>query len=151
MASFKIPESVLVVIHTPTGEVLLLERADHPGFWQSITGSRTSSDEPLRSTCSREIAEETGLAVGPDAFDDWELTHRYAIYPQWRHRYAPGVTHNTEHVFGLLVPEPVPVRLADREHLSSRWLPWDQAAPACFSWSNAEAIRSLPMRHAGRG
>jgi dATP pyrophosphohydrolase len=137
---------VLVVVYTPAFDVLLLERADHPGFWQSVTGSRTSVDEPLRQTCSREVAEETGLRVEPNAFDDWQLTHRYEIYAHWRNRYAPGVTHNTEHVFGLRVPQRFQPVLAPAEHIASRWLPSREAADACFSWTNAAAIRELDRR-----
>jgi dATP pyrophosphohydrolase len=145
----KIPESVLVVIHTADRQVLLLERADHPGFWQSVTGSRDTLDEPLAMTAQREVAEETGLLVGSDALPadclrDWQLANVYEIYPVWRHRYAPGITHNTEHVFGLQVPRNLPVVLAPREHLRCQWLPWREAADACFSPSNAEAILQLP-------
>jgi dATP pyrophosphohydrolase len=142
----KIPESVLVVMHTPLLDVLLLERADHPGFWQSVTGSRASRDEPLRATCAREVAEETGFLAAPESFDDWNLEHRYEIYAHWRRRYAPGVTHNTEHVFGLCVPGPFVPVLAPAEHLGFRWLPWRDAADACFSWTNAAAIRDLAVR-----
>lgn len=146
---FKIPESVLVVIHTPACEVLLIERADHPGYWQSVTGSKDRADEPLTETCIREVAEETGIAIGaPDvplsALRDWGLENRYEIYPVWRHRYAPGVMHNTERVFGLTVARRLPVRLNPREHLSHAWLPWREAADRCFSPSNAEAILQLP-------
>ncbi len=148
--SHKIPESVLVVIHTPALDVLLLERADHPGFWQSVTGSRASLDEPLRATCAREVAEETGFSASPAAFEDWDLTHRYEIYPHWRRRYAPGVTHNTEHVFGLCVPERFDPVLSPDEHVGFRWLPWRDAADACFSWTNAAAIRALVERAASR-
>ncbi len=146
----KNPESVLVVIHTASLDVLLLERADHPGFWQSVTGSRASLDEPLRATCAREVAEETGHTAPPGAFDDWNLEHRYEIYPHWRRRYAPGVTHNTEHVFGLCVPERFDPVLAPAEHLRFRWLPWREAADACFSWTNAAAIRELAARASAR-
>ena len=139
----KLPESVLVVIHTSALEVLLLERADQAGFWQSVTGSRASADEPLRQTCAREVAEETGLELPPDAFDDWNLQHRYAIYAHWRHRYAPGVTHNTEHVFGLCVPRRFDPVLAAAEHTGYRWLAWRDAADACFAWTKAQAIRRL--------
>jgi dATP pyrophosphohydrolase len=146
-ASFpKIPESVLVVIYTRALDVLLLERADHPGYWQSVTGSRSTLDEPLRSTCAREVAEETGLSVPAGAFDDWNLSHRYAIYAHWRARYAPGVTHNTEHVFGLCVPQRFDPVLAPAEHGACRWLPWRDAADACFSWTNAAAIREVALR-----
>jgi dihydroneopterin triphosphate diphosphatase len=139
----KIPESVLVVIFTRALEVLLLERADHAGFWQSVTGSRATLDEPLRATCAREVAEETGLSAPAESFDDWNLAHRYEIYAHWRSRYAPGVTHNTEHVFGLCVPQRFTPFLAPAEHTRYRWLPWRDAADACFSWTNAGAIRRL--------
>jgi len=142
----KVPESVLVVIHTRALDVLLLERADHPGFWQSVTGSRAVADEPLRATCAREVAEETGLVLPWDAFDDWNLIHRYEIYAHWRQRYAPDVTHNTEHVFGLCVPQRFDPLLAPAEHTRYRWLPVSDAADACFSWTNAEAIRRLADR-----
>ena len=142
--AFKIPESVLVVIHTPALDVLLIERADKPGFWQSVTGSKDRVDEPLVETCMREVAEETGIAVDRAALLDWQLSNVYEIYPVWRHRYAPGVTHNTEHVFGLTVPAGTPVRLNPREHLSHVWLPWREAADRCFSPSNAEAVLMLP-------
>ncbi len=142
----KIPESVLVVIHTPDLQVLMLERADRPGFWQSVTGSLDALDEPLAETARREVQEETGIdiaAVGGRLLD-WQLRNVYEIYPVWRHRYAPGVTHNTEHVFGLTVPAGTPVRLAPREHLQYRWLSWREAADLCFSPSNAEAVLQLP-------
>ncbi|CAN5720050.1 dihydroneopterin triphosphate diphosphatase [soil metagenome] len=145
----KIPESVLVVIHTAALEVLLIERADHAGFWQSVTGSKDSLDEPPMLTAQREVAEETGIVVGSPSvplahLHDWNLRNVYQIYPQWRRRYADGVTHNTEHVFGLLVPRDVPIVLAPREHVAHRWLTWQTAADACFSPSNAEAILHLP-------
>ncbi|MFN7570335.1 MAG: dihydroneopterin triphosphate diphosphatase [Betaproteobacteria bacterium] len=143
VAVYKIPESVLVVIHTPAAEVLLLERADHPGFWQSVTGSRAAPEEPLAQTGAREVAEETGFDCVAADLDDWRLTHRYAIYPHWRHRYAPGVNHNVEHVFGLRVAARFDPLLAPREHLRAQWLPWRAAAEACFSWTNAQAIRRL--------
>ena len=145
----KIPESVLVVIHTPSLQVLMLERADRPGYWQCVTGSKDALDEPLVQTAVREVFEETGIDVGCDAVPrealrDWGLANVYEIYPVWRHRYAPGVTRNTEHVFGLTVPEGTSVRLAPREHLQYRWLPWREAADLCFSPSNAEAVLQLP-------
>jgi dihydroneopterin triphosphate diphosphatase len=143
---FKIPESVLVVIYTDGLEVLLLERADHPGFWQSVTGSRSSPDEPLVLTALREVGEETGIHAPKEAFTDWQHINRYVIYPHWRHRYAPGVTENTEHVFGLRVPRDVAITLAPREHLRYRWMDWEAAADQVFSWTNAKAIRTLPAR-----
>ncbi len=150
----KIPESVLVVIYTASLDVLLLERADQPGFWQSVTGSKDRIDEPLVQVARREVAEETGIEIGSvdvpfAALQDWHLSNVYEIYPVWRHRYAPGVTHNTEHVFGLCVPADVRISLAPREHLKYRWLPWVDAADACFSPSNAEVILQLPRRQSG--
>ena len=145
----KIPESVLVVIHTHDLQVLLIERADRPGFWQSVTGSKDALDEPAVQTAIREVAEETGITVGSPTLPlanlrDWQLRNVYEIYATWRHRYAPGVTHNTEHVFGLRVPRDVAVTLSPREHLRFEWLPMRQAAQRCFSPSNAEAILRLP-------
>ena len=144
MKVFKLPFSVLVVIHTPALEVLLIRRADHAEFWQSVTGSVDAEDADLRHTAAREVQEETGLVVQPADPLDWGITNVYEIYPAWRHRYAPGVTHNTEHVFGLTVPAGTPVRLNPREHLNHLWLPWRDAADRCFSPSNAEAILQLP-------
>jgi dATP pyrophosphohydrolase len=141
----KIPISVLVVIHTPDLQVLLLERADAPGFWQSVTGSQEAG-ETLVETAIRETREETGLDAGQYALIDWKLENRFEIFARWRHRYAPGVTHNTEHVFGLRLPEAMPVTLSPREHLNQIWLPWREAAEKCFSWSNAEAVRMLAIK-----
>ena len=141
---FKIPVSVLVVIHTADLQVLLIERADAPGLWQSVTGSQESG-ESICETAVREVAEETGLNALAFRLTDWNMHNQYEIFPRWRHRYAPGVTHNSEHVFSLLLPLPQKVTLADREHLNQVWLPYDAAADRCFSWSNAAAIRRLPV------
>jgi dATP pyrophosphohydrolase len=141
---FKIPESVLVVIHTPQLDVLLIERTDNPGFWQSVTGSKDTADEPLLQTAAREVLEETGIDVAPGQFRDWGLANVYEIYPVWRHRYAPGVTRNTEHVFSLCLPQARDVKLNPREHTAWQWLPHHAAADLCFSPSNAEAVLLLP-------
>ncbi|HYF19607.1 MAG TPA: dihydroneopterin triphosphate diphosphatase [Ramlibacter sp.] len=142
--NFKIPQSVLVVIHTPALEVLLINRADAPGFWQSVTGAKDREGESFREAAVREVREETGIDAAAGVLRDWDLENVYEIYPRWRPRYAPGVTHNTEHVFGLCVPHGTPVRLDPREHTAFQWLPWRAAADACFSPSNAEAILLLP-------
>ncbi len=146
--AYKIPVSVLVVIHTPELQVLLLERADRPGFWQSVTGSQDAG-ETLVQTAIREIAEETGLDGSCYALVDWRKQNQYEIYQRWRGRYAPGVTHNTEHVFSLQLPQALPITLAAREHLQYLWLPWRDAADKVFSWSNADALRELPQRAGG--
>ncbi len=149
MPRFKIPQSVLVVIHSPGAEVLLLERAASPGYWQSVTGSKDRLDEPFAATAAREVGEETGIdAAAQGLLRDWNLVNVYDIYPHYLHRYAPGVTRNTEHVFGLVVARDTPIVLSPREHTAHRWLPWREAADACGSASNAEAILHLPRRPA---
>jgi len=151
MKAPKIPESVLVMIHTPALEVLIIERADHPGFWQSVTGSKDALDEPPEHTAIREVAEETGIEIGGvrvprEALLDWRHSIDYEIYPVWQHRYAPGVTRNTEHWFSVVVPRDIDVVLAPREHTAYVWLPYEQAAARCFSASNRDAILQLPAR-----
>ncbi len=145
MSIYKLPVSVLVIVYTVDGEVLLMERADAPGFWQSVTGSQEPGETRF-DTAVREVREETGLDAEKYAFTNWNIETRYEIYPRWRHRYAPGVTHNTEHVFGLKLPAPEPVFLAPDEHVRHVWLPWQAAAGRCFSPSNAAAIRQLSAR-----
>jgi dihydroneopterin triphosphate diphosphatase len=139
----KLPLSVLVVVHTTDGEVLLLERAARPGFWQSVTGSLDSIDEPAAQAARREVLEETGIEARPQDFRCWPLAYTFEIFPEWRHRFVPGTTHNTEHVFSLALPARVPVLLAPAEHTASQWLTWKEAAAKCFSWSNRDAIGIL--------
>ncbi len=141
----KRPVSVLVLVHTAALDILLLERASHPGYWQSVTGSQ-EDNESLLETAVRELAEETGIAANPADLIDWHLTNRFEIFAEWRHRYGEGVTHNVERVFSLCVPRETAVRIAPDEHLASRWLPWREAAAACFSWTNRDAILMLGLR-----
>jgi dihydroneopterin triphosphate diphosphatase len=145
MKQYKQPVSVLVVIYTVNGEVLLLERADYPGYWQSVTGSREAG-ETLTETAIREVHEETGLDARNYPLSDWQSQNIYEIYPQWRYRYPPDTTHNTEHVFGLQLPHLVDVKLEPREHLNFQWLAWRDAAEKVFSPSNRAAILELPQR-----
>lgn len=156
---YKIPESVLVVIYTDALDVLLIRRVDGDDlgaeYWQSVTGSKDRPDEDLVHTAEREVWEETGIdctagATQPAVLHDWKLANVYGIYPQWLHRYAPGVTHNTEHLFGLRVAAGCLVRLNPREHTAYQWLTYREAADRCFSPSNAEAILQLPSQIASR-
>ena len=147
----KLPVSVLVVIHTPALDVLLLERAQRPGFWQSVTGSLDRLDEPAADAALREVLEETGLRAAPSRLREWGIANVFEIYPHWRHRFAPGTTHNTEHVFSLAVEARMTVTLAPDEHTASLWLPWQDAAEKCFSWTNRDAIRLLPQVAARMG
>ena len=141
--SYKLPLSVLVLIHTRSREVLLLERALRPGFWQSVTGSVDAMDEPLARAAAREVHEETGIEPGRGRLSRWNVVYTFEIYAQWRSRFAPGVLHNVEHVFALELEERLPVRMAPQEHIAFAWLPWREAAARCFSWSNRDAILML--------
>jgi len=147
---YKEPVSVLVLVYTPALDVLLLERADFPDHWQSVTGSR-EPDEPLARTAVRELAEETGIDANRyGGVVDWHMQNDFEIFVQWRHRYRPGTTHNTEHVYGVEVPDRIAVRVNPREHSRFAWLPWREAAERCFSWTNRAAIEALPARVGSR-
>ena len=149
--TYKQPVSVLVLVYTPDRTVLLIERADFPDHWQSVTGSQEPG-EALPATAARELLEETGIdAQACGALTDWNMSNVYEIFPKWRHRYPPGTTHNTEHVFALEVPAPMPVTLNPREHLRAVWLPWREAAAQCFSWTNRAAIEALEQRSTSAG
>lgn len=145
MTRYKKPVSVLVVIYTHDKRVLLLERALHPGYWQSVTGSQEDG-EGLIDTATREVEEETGIVAMPGKLKDWQITNTFEIFDEWRKRYAPSITHNTEHVFSLQVPEAQPVTIRPAEHTRFLWLPWREAAEKCFSWSNRDAILMLPEK-----
>lgn len=142
----KIPISVLVVVHTEALEVLLLERSQRAGYWQSVTGSLDWPQETLEAAAAREVLEETGIVAGHGELKRWNVANTFEIYKQWRHRFAPGVRYNTEHVLGLKLSQRVPVALSPEEHVAFAWLPWAEAAERCFSWSNRDAIRMLAER-----
>jgi len=143
---FKRPESVLVVVYTRSGRVLLLRRADHPEFWQSITGSMEWGDEQPAETAARELREETGIAVSPAALRDWKIQNRYVLFPQWRYKYAPGVTENTEHFFSLELQAEVPITVSPSEHCEYAWVSFDEAIERVFSWTNRDALLHLAMQ-----
>ena len=142
----KLPVSVLVVVHTPSLDVLLLERRMRAGYWQSVTGSLDRLDEPLEAAAAREVFEETGIDASTGALCRWNIVNTFEIYAEWRYRFAPGVVYNVEHVFGLQMAERTPVTLAPDEHTAFAWLPWHEAAAKCFSWSNRDAITMLGER-----
>jgi dATP pyrophosphohydrolase len=143
---FKTPISALVLIHTKDLQVLIMERADKAGFWQSVTGSLEHGETPLQAAI-REVKEETGLDATAYNLQDWYVSNKYEIYPHWRNRYAPGVTENTEHLFGLELPSQLPIKLAPEEHVRYEWVDWREAAKRVFSWTNVDALKRLGERH----
>ena len=144
--SFKKPISSLVLIYTEDFKVLLMERADKTAFWQSVTGSLEENETP-RETAAREVFEETGINTNQYTLEDWHLSHVYEIYAHWRFRYAPDITHNTEHIFGLKLPSIIPIQLSEHEHVRHLWLDWRDAMDKVFSWTNVEAIKKLAEIH----
>lgn len=146
MSNYKRPVSALVLIHTTDLQVLLIERADKAGYWQSVTGSLEENETPVDAAV-RELHEETGLVAADHDFQDWKVNNTYEIYPHWRHRYAPGVTENVEHQFALCLPSPHPVKLAPTEHVQYEWVDWREAATRVFSWTNVDAIKRLGEKH----
>ena len=123
-----------------------MERADKKGFWQSVTGS-VEGEESLLQTANREVLEETGLDATKFDLQDWQASNVYEIYPHWRHRYAPGVVENTEHLFGLTLPSIIPIKLAPDEHVRYEWMDWREAATRVFSWTNVDALKRLGERN----
>jgi dATP pyrophosphohydrolase len=146
LKTYKTPISALVLIHTPDLQVLIMERADRAGFWQSVTGSLEGDETPMQAAI-REVHEETGLDALQYHLQDWQVSNVYEIYPHWRHRYAPGVTENREHLFGLTLPSALPVKLAADEHVRYEWVDWREAARRVFSWTNVDALKRLGERH----
>ncbi len=135
-----------MLIHTVDLQVLIMERADKAGYWQSVTGS-IENDETPKQAAIREVLEETGLDALAYDLQDWQTSNVYEIYPHWQHRYAPGVTENTEHLFGLELPSKLPIQLAPNEHVKYEWVDWREAAQRVFSWTNVDALKKLGEQH----
>lgn len=163
MSGSKIPVSVLVVMVSPAGEFLLIQRADKPGYWQSVTGSLDFPDESPLLAAVRELQEETGFQATPISVPTvcdshpkdllvpgllrpWPHSLQYEIFEHWRHRYPAGVTQNTEHWFMVCMPDGFLPQLANNEHVGFAWLGARQAAERCFSPNNAQAILELADR-----
>jgi dihydroneopterin triphosphate diphosphatase len=146
LKKFKTPISALVLIHTADLQVLIMERADKAGFWQSVTGSVEGNETPSQAAI-REVFEETGLDATKYNFQDWHASNVYEIYPHWRHRYAPNVTENREHLFGLCLPSRMDIGLAADEHVRYEWVDWREAATRVFSWTNVDALKKLGEKH----
>ena len=144
--AFKKPVSSLVLIYTEDFKVLLMERSDKKGFWQSVTGSLEENETP-RDAAIREVFEETGIDSTQYHLEDWQLSHIYEIYAHWRYRYAPDITHNTEHIFAHKVPATIPIQLSVDEHVQYLWVDWHDAMDKVFSWTNIEAIKKLAKIH----
>jgi len=134
---YKRPESVLVVVYTKTGQVLMLRRKFPDEFWQSVTGS-LEWGESVQQAAVRELYEETGLAG--DNLVDCESSHEFEIYTIWRDRYAPGVTKNLEHVFLLPLDECETITMDGKEHCEYQWVPYEEAIQLATSHTNGEAI-----------
>jgi dATP pyrophosphohydrolase len=143
---YKTPISALVLIHTPDLEVLIMERADKAGFWQSVTGSVEGDETPYQAAI-REVKEETGLDALEYDLQDWHISNVYEIYPHWQYRYAPGVTENREYLFGLALPSKLSIQLAPSEHVQYEWVDWREAAKRVFSWTNVDALKRLGEQH----
>lgn len=139
---YKIPISILVVIYSKQFSTLLLHRADKKNYWQSVTGSIEGIESP-NEAAKREVLEETGIKVDMHSLQDWKLNHQYQIYPHWRHRYAPNIMHNTEHIFGLELSEEISIKLSPSEHTDFEWVNIDDAKKRVFSWTNVIALEKL--------
>jgi len=139
---YKIPISSLVVIYTKQLEILLLNRVDKKNYWQSVTGSLEPNETP-NDAAKREVFEETGIDTEIFLLKDWNLNHKYDIYPHWRHRYAPGTYKNIEHIFGLELPNKIFIHLSPSEHTAYEWVNIDEAKKKVFSWTNVKALEKL--------
>ena len=130
------------VIVVSAGAILLLP-PDQPGEGWRPPGGGLEPRESMADCARREVLEETGIDAARGRLERWSLVYTFEIYPHWRHRFAPGVLQNVEHVFALELALRPAVRIAPDEHVAFMWLPWREAAARCFSWSNRDAIVML--------
>ena len=138
---YRIPISVLVVVHTDDAQVLLLRRAEPFDFWQSITGSLQIGEDHA-DAAKRELLEETGLT------DEGELQYsgvnrQFVIDSRWRDRFEPGTVENVEFEWHYRVATPVEITICDDEHSEYCWLPMADAAKKVWSWTNRAALKGL--------
>jgi dATP pyrophosphohydrolase len=141
---YRRPVSVLVLVFTTDGGILLLRRLHPFDFWQSVTGS-LQRDETHADAAMRELVEETGLdGEGELSFSG--TSRVFTIDPRWRDRYAPGVSENVEFEWHYRLPERVEITLDLAEHSEYQWMPLDRAIEAVWSWTNREALVELRDR-----
>ncbi|MDH4049522.1 MAG: dihydroneopterin triphosphate diphosphatase [Gammaproteobacteria bacterium] len=141
--TFRRPVSVLIVVYTDAGEVLLLRRSKPFDFWQSVTGSLDAGEKHAQAA-ARELREETGLS------NEGELRYsgvsrQFVIDPRWRHKYQPGIVENVEFEWRYRLPGSVPIRVQGNEHSKFGWFSIDDAIDKVWSWTNREALRQLRL------
>ena len=143
--NYKRPESVLIVVHSSDGMILLLKRADVPDFWQSVTGSLEWGEAPDRAA-RRELFEETGIDE-VSALLDWKRSVNFEILSQFKDRYTAGTKYNLEHMFSLQTQVDRPIVLDPSEHEAYEWRPHPEALDLVWSWSNRDAIRAVADKY----
>jgi dATP pyrophosphohydrolase len=143
--TFKQPRSIQVVLFSnrlDRFEVLLLKRVPvQGGFWQTITGS-LEGDETHREAAQREVMEETSIEIDVGKLIDLEVTNVFEIAPQWRHKYAPEVTHNEEICFAVEV-DPLDPIIDCSEHDEYRWVDYCSALEMVLWDSTKRALQAF--------
>jgi len=117
-----------------------MQRIRPRAFWQSVTGSMEWDEHDPLVTARRELDEETGIIGSELEIIDCHISRQFPIKPAWRDRFAPGVHHNTEHVFRLQLAAKQVIRLNPAEHTAYLWLSRDAAIEKVTSYTNRDAI-----------